>query len=227
LLREELRIKDARMGRIATLERPHYPAAERMAILTLQAARAWNLQQTAERFHVAAATVSSWHGRLEERGPEALVQSREPANRLPDCVGHVVRQLQRMFPSMGKVRLTNVLARAGLQLAATTVGRLRRKKVAAPPPPEPPPAPAETPATKPERVVRAKRPNHVWSVDLTVLPTGAGMRVAGLPSALLHSWLFCRWVVSSWITTRVGSSASPCFARNPARERSARCWFGP
>ena len=42
LLREELRIKDARMARIPARERPHYPPAERLAILQLRAARGWS-----------------------------------------------------------------------------------------------------------------------------------------------------------------------------------------
>ena len=37
-LREELRIKDARMARIDPQKRPHYPAVERMVILELKAA---------------------------------------------------------------------------------------------------------------------------------------------------------------------------------------------
>ena len=66
LLREELRIKDARMARIDPHRRPHYPPTERMAILQLRAARACSLEQTARVFHVTAATISSWMKRLEE-----------------------------------------------------------------------------------------------------------------------------------------------------------------
>ena len=43
LLTEEIRIKDARMIRIAPQKRPHYVPAERMSILELRAARAWTL----------------------------------------------------------------------------------------------------------------------------------------------------------------------------------------
>ncbi len=47
LLREEMRIKDARTERIDPHRRPHYPPVERMAILQLRAARGWSLEQTA------------------------------------------------------------------------------------------------------------------------------------------------------------------------------------
>ena len=57
LQREETRIKDARMARIAPHRRPHYPPPERMAILELRAARGWSLEQTAD--FVTPATISS------------------------------------------------------------------------------------------------------------------------------------------------------------------------
>ena len=49
LLREEMRIKDARMSRLTAARRPHYAPAERMAILEMRAARGWTLVQLAER----------------------------------------------------------------------------------------------------------------------------------------------------------------------------------
>ena len=59
LLREEVRIKDARMVQLPPHRRPYYPPAERMAILQLKAARGWNLAQTAREFLVTADTVRS------------------------------------------------------------------------------------------------------------------------------------------------------------------------
>ena len=50
LLREEIRIKDARMMLITPQRRPHYLPVERMSILELRAARGWSLQQTYDRF---------------------------------------------------------------------------------------------------------------------------------------------------------------------------------
>ena len=43
LLREEIRIKDARMEHIEAQKRPYYPPTERLAILELRAARGWSL----------------------------------------------------------------------------------------------------------------------------------------------------------------------------------------
>ncbi len=47
LLREEIRIKDARMARISSHRRPQYQPVERMAILELRAAQGWEESPTA------------------------------------------------------------------------------------------------------------------------------------------------------------------------------------
>ena len=83
LLREELRIKDARLARIAPAHRPHYPPTERLAILALKAARGWNADQTANVFFVSEITIGNWLKRLDEPGC-GLVALRKPVNRFPD-----------------------------------------------------------------------------------------------------------------------------------------------
>jgi hypothetical protein len=85
LLREETRIKDARMMRIPAQRRPHYAPIERLAILELRAARGWSLAQTAERLLVTPATAASWMSRLDEGGPRAILQIRGPVNKFPDA----------------------------------------------------------------------------------------------------------------------------------------------
>jgi predicted RNA polymerase sigma factor len=84
LLGEELRIKDARMARIAPRARPHYPPCERLAILMLRAVAGWNAAETARRFLVTATTIASWVKRLDEGGEEALLRTAAPVNRFPD-----------------------------------------------------------------------------------------------------------------------------------------------
>ncbi len=83
LLREEIRIKDARMAQVLPQHRPHYPQQERMAILQLRAARNWSAEQTVRTFLVSGATIAHWMKRLDEEGPDALVQVPEPVNRFP------------------------------------------------------------------------------------------------------------------------------------------------
>jgi transposase InsO family protein len=186
-LREESRIKDARMARIDPHRRPHYPPAERMAILELRAARGWSLQQTARRFQVTAATIASWIKRVDEQGPHALVQMRVPVNRFPDFVRYIVQRLRTLCPTMGKVKIAQTLARAGLHLGATTVGRMLKES------PTPPLKEADD-AESTDRVLTSKYPNPIWVVDLTAVPTGSGLWCSWLPFALPQCWPFCHWV---------------------------------
>lgn len=44
------------------------------------------------------------------------MQLREPVNKFPDFVTVVVRQLRATVPAMGKVRIAQTPARAGLRL---------------------------------------------------------------------------------------------------------------
>ena len=199
LLEEELRIKDARMAMIDAHRRPHYRPIERMAILELKAARGWSQAETARRFLVKPTTIASWLKRIDESGPTPLVQMREPVNKFPDLVRHLVRRLKVLFPSMGRKRIAQTLARAGLRLSVSTVGRMLKHRTADPRDPTEAEAAglaktdgAERPTNT--RTVTAKRPNHVWHVDLTVVPTAAGFWTPWFPLSLPQVWPFCWWV---------------------------------
>src|SRR4051812_3597907 len=156
-LRAEICIKDARMECLPPHRRPYYPPPARLEILELRAARGWSLQQTADAFLVSPKTVAAWINRVDESGPQALVQLRTPVNKFPDFVRYAVQRLQALCPAMGKQQLAQVLARAGLHLGTTTVGRIRKETPVAAPPPQ-----ATEPLPKGQRKVTAKRPNHVW-----------------------------------------------------------------
>jgi transposase InsO family protein len=165
-----------------------------MAILELKAARGWSLAQTARVFFVEPDTIAAWLKRIDEVGSSTLVQLREPVNKFPDFVRYIVQRLKVLCPSLGKVKIVQILARAGLHLCATTVGRMLKAK---PPTSKPTDAPAAQAATDTsERVVTAKRPNHVWHVDLTVVPIGSGFWTAWLPFSLPLCWPFCWWVAA-------------------------------
>jgi transposase InsO family protein len=56
-----------------------------------------------------------------------------------------------------------------------------------------PPASSTTAAPSARRVT-AREPNHVWHVDLTVVPTSLGFWTSWLPFALPQCWPFCWWV---------------------------------
>ncbi len=104
-----------------------------MAILELRAALGWSARQAADRFHVSATTLGSWKARIDERGPNALLRIPIPVNKFPDLVRYIVRRLKLLCPRLGKVKIAEMLCRAGLHLAPTTVGRFLRADLRWPP----------------------------------------------------------------------------------------------
>jgi hypothetical protein len=113
------------------------------------------------------------------------VKLREPINRFPDFMRHIVRSLKHICPFLGKRKITQVLARAGLHLATTTVGRMLKEELR----PRP-----EGHASTADRRHWAKTPNDVWHVDLTAVPTGHGLWTSWLPFAVPQQWPFRWWV---------------------------------
>ena len=116
MLSEELRIKDARWTRIPPAERPHYPPTDRLAILALKSARGWNKQQTANVFFVTPATISSWMQRVDEDGPDALLQLSRAGQPLPRLDPSARPAASRpSAPPWARCVISQMLARAGLQ----------------------------------------------------------------------------------------------------------------
>ncbi|MCP5071300.1 MAG: transposase, partial [bacterium] len=194
LLKEEMRMKDARMGRLDPRRRPHYRPVDRMAILELKAARGWSGADTARAMLLLPATIASWLKRLDEDGPSALTKTREPVNRFPDFVTHIVQRLKTLCPTMGKKRISETLARAGLHLATTTVKRMLDRGRNKPPPMAASDSDDGVVGMRPKgKPVIANYKNHVWQVDLTVVST-SGFWVPWLPFAFPQAWPFCWWV---------------------------------
>jgi transposase InsO family protein len=156
-------------------------------ILQLKAARNWSQQQTAQRFLVTSETIASWLQHIDEEGPKALVQLAEPVNKFPDLVRVMVQLLKTLCPMLGKVKIAQTLARAGLHWGVTTVGRILKEK------PAHQPTAAQAPEAK-QRGITSKYPNHVWLADLTTLPIDSGFWASWLPCSLPQYWPFCWWI---------------------------------
>jgi transposase InsO family protein len=235
LLREEIRIKDVRLARVPAHRRPHYPTTERMAILQLRAARGWSLEQTAKAFLVTAETVASWMTRVDEEGADALVQVPEPVNKFPDFAVRMVQRLKTLCPMMGKKKLAETLCRAGLHLGVATVGRMLKENPQ-PTPRESTDSPATGEAASPtaepqagsqdkKHVVTAKYPNHVWHVDLTMVPILGGFWTSWLPFALPQCWPFCWWVAVALDHFSRRCVGIPVFKRAPT-SAAVRAFLG-
>lgn len=183
-----------------------------MAILELRSARGWTAAQTARAFFLEPATISSWIKRIDEPDDQTLIQLPEPVNKFPAFVGYIVRRLRTLCPTLGKKRIAQILARVGLHLGVTTVARMLKAK-----------STGDTPVPLSEsgsagigvggnennpmpRVVTVKYPNHVWHVDLTVVPTAAGFWIPWLPFAKLQVWPFCWWVAPGRRHSRISET---------------------
>ena len=117
-----------------------------------------------------------------------LLQIREPVNKFPDFVRYIVRRLKVLCPCMGKKRIAQFLARSGVHLGVTTVKRILEEKNGER---EGGAASKETTAgTRASKPVTPKYPNHVWHVDLSVMPTSAGFWVPWKPWARPQVWPF-------------------------------------
>ena len=189
MLKEEMRLKDARMASIEARRRPRYTPVQRFAILALKAPRHWNASECARHFQLTAFTIAKWvreAGKAED-GP---LLDHGPVNRYPDFVARLVHELKRLFPSMGRRRIADTLCRAGLHLASSTVKRMLDKPV-----PKPPTLPMPPVAASSRGPLKSKRPNDIWHVDLTVAPTLLGWWTPWFPRSLVPLWPFCWWVV--------------------------------
>jgi len=81
-----------------------------------------------------------------------------------------------------------MLARAGLHIGASTVGRMLQRG----PRRADPEAAVEMPVGEKQR---ARKPHDVWHMDLTTIPTVGGLWMSWLPFALPQRWPFCWWAV--------------------------------
>jgi transposase InsO family protein len=185
LLREELRVIGTRMARIAPKRRPQYSPVERMAIMELRAMRGWSNAETARRFFVSDDTIRSWLRRADDA--DSLLQLATPVNRFPDFIRYAVQQIKLFCPSLGKVKIAETLARAGIHNGKSTVGRILNEKPAVAPEP-----PACNETGKSSRIV-SKYPNHTWHADTTAVPISGGFWTNWLPNALWQRWPVCWW----------------------------------
>ncbi|PHR97401.1 MAG: hypothetical protein COA78_27775 [Blastopirellula sp.] len=182
LLREELRILGARVKCIHSQRRPQYPPIERMAILELRAMRGWTQAETARHFFISDDTIRSWLRRVDD---DSLLQTTSPVNRFPEFVRYTVQQIKLFLPTLGKVKIAEILARAGVHLGKTTVERIL----------------LESPVKEPEPNLKdnatcqivSKYANHTWHADLTAVPISGGFWTNWIPNAISPRWPVCWW----------------------------------
>jgi transposase InsO family protein len=161
MMREAAGILGARWDKVPERQRPHYGPEQRYRILRIRSFLGLSQREAAAMFRVSVETVARWEMEAMNPGgecPRPLVAPNPPVRRFADVVRAVVKTME-LAGFGGNDLIARTLARAGWKLSARTVGRIRTERWPAPRVPEA--------ASTPLRAVRAKRPNHVWMVDLT------------------------------------------------------------
>jgi hypothetical protein len=101
--------------------------------------------------------------RIEKAESDTSMRMPGIINPFPEFVKYLVCRLKQLCPVMGKVRIAQILARAGLHLGTTTIERYLKDKH---PKPESVSLESFIEEESP-RAVSARGPDHVWHVDLT------------------------------------------------------------
>jgi DNA-binding transcriptional regulator YiaG len=161
MTREAAAILAARWDKVPERHRPHYVPEQRFRILRVRSFLGLSQRETAGMFRVSVETIARWE--METTSPDGvtprpLVAPNPPVRRFADVVRAVVKTME-LAGFGGNDLIARTLARAGWKLSARTVGRIRKERWPMPRVPEK--------ASMVPRALRAKRPNHVWMVDLT------------------------------------------------------------
>jgi len=96
---------------------------------------------------------------------------------------------QLFCPTLGKVKIADKLARAGIHIGRTTVGRILKEKIITPP------DPLNDNASKGCKIL-SKYPGHTWNADLTAMPISGGFWTNWLPNAACQRWPGCWWILN-------------------------------
>ncbi len=161
MTREAAEILGAPWDKVPERQRPQYVPEQRFRILHIRSFLGLSQRETAEMFRVSVETIARWEMETtsaDGEAPRPLVAPNPPVRRFADVVRAVVKTME-LAGFGGNDLIARTLARAGWKLSARTVGRIRKGGW-------PAPRVREKASTVP-RAVKAKRPNHVWMVDLT------------------------------------------------------------
>jgi putative transposase len=160
---EEADILRARMERLDPRRRRQYSPRQRFRILLFMKTYVMSVAETAHRFLVSTQTLARWmkeaslHPGCDTVG--SLIEPVPPVRRYDDVTRLLIQHMDEMGFG-GNDTIAHTLARAGWRVSPRTVGRVRKEKRI----PDPQPL-------LPTRSVQARRPNHVWMMDLTEIPS--------------------------------------------------------
>jgi len=145
-------------------KKPRYSVRERLLILWHLEAFQIPRRKVSRYFGVARSTLYRWLHQIEDQKP-----SSSPANKTPTEIATLVWEMTKANLSWGRIRVANQLKLLDIFLSASTVRNILQR----PRPRHTPTTPAATTEKteeKPEaRSIPAWYPNHVWSIDTTMV----------------------------------------------------------
>ncbi|MEN8126987.1 MAG: DDE-type integrase/transposase/recombinase [Planctomycetota bacterium] len=139
-----------------------YTLRERLFILSYMEIFQVPRCRAKEHLGIAKSTLYRWLHKIEEKTPP-----RVPANKTPAEIVAFVWEIAKTNTAWGRIRIANQLALLNIFLAASTVRNILNQ-----PKPRTGPKPASKPKTVEEdntRSIPAWYPNHVWSIDTTMV----------------------------------------------------------
>jgi transposase len=168
-------------------KRPEYLPGDRLAILQLMWLLGSSVVRTAKEFVLHRNTVSSWLRRFRGEADPGTFLGKPPWNKIGDSVRWLVHEMRSlgMDLGVGTRAIAVAIRRVGARVSRSSVQRFLREKK--------PKRPARAKRSRktrtsrtPRHVLRPKKVNRTWHLDLTVLPL-FGMRFH--ISALLDGFL--------------------------------------
>ena len=139
-----------------------YTLREKMFILSHMEIFQVPRRRIKEKLGIAKSTLYRWLHKIEDQ-----TQSRIPPNKTPAEIAALVWEITKTNVNWGRVRVANQLALLNISLAASTVRNILNR-----PNPRTGPKAASKPKKAENEVARsipAWHPNHVWSIDTTMV----------------------------------------------------------
>ncbi|MHC4232757.1 MAG: DDE-type integrase/transposase/recombinase [Planctomycetota bacterium] len=139
-----------------------YTLREKLFILSYMEIFQVPRRRVKEKLGVAKSTLYRWLHKIEEQTPPRI-----PANKTPAEIAALIWEITKANSSWGRIRIANQLALLNIFISGSTVRNILNR-------PNPPAGPK--PATKlkivqkeESRSIPAWYPNHVWSIDTTIV----------------------------------------------------------
>ena len=162
IIQLEMQVSILQKGARKKQKNPRYTIRERLFIICHMETFQIPKCRVTEHLGIAISTLYRWLHKIEDQN-----NSRTPVNKTPVEIASLVWEITKNNISWGKVRIANQLRLLKIFLSASTVRNILNRPI-------PPKQPVSQPKPKKTEEVKARSipawyPNHVWSIDTTMM----------------------------------------------------------